>query len=127
MPAASAASTRPVPFGTETSTSSMVNVTSSLAMSPSSHSRKRMAVARRDDALERRFAVERAASLLDVRDELVAPVPDVARDRIHREVAERAERLAEDAVADGVQQVDVAELGRARLEALEQLHHPPRP
>src|SRR5436189_5643139 len=117
MPAASAASTRPMPFGTEISTSSTVSVTSSAAfmtiastaaMHPCRRPRRelsdqtrrggcsrrhlddgmvRVRVARRHDAFERRLADVWAAALLDVRDELLAPVPEVARDGIDGEVA----------------------------------------
>ena len=75
-------------------------------------------IGRRDDALERRLAPERAAALLDVRDELVAPVLQEACDGIDREVAERAQGLAEDAVADRVEQVDVGELSVTGLQPL---------
>src|SRR6266480_2963164 len=142
MPAASAASTSPVHFGTEISTSSTVSVTSSAlttiasiaAMHPRRRPRRelsnqtrpvgcsrrhlgdgmvRVCVARRHDAFERRLAVEGTAALLDVRDELGAPVLHEARNGIHGEVAERAQRLAEDAVADGAKQIDVGQLAVA--------------
>ena len=64
-------------------------------------------VDRREDALERRLAAERAAALVDVRLELVAELVDVARDRHRGRVAERAEALAEDPVADVEQQVEL--------------------
>src|SRR6266446_969427 len=85
-----------------------------------------MGIARRDDAFERRLAVVGTATLLDMRDELVAPLLDVARDWIDGEVAERAQRLPEDARADRLQQLDVSQLAVAALELLEQLHHPAR-
>src|SRR5689334_4078861 len=80
----------------------------------------------RDDPLERRLAAVRAAALLDVGDELAPPLLQVARDRVYGEVAERAERAAEDARADVVEQVEIGELRLARLDLLEQLHHPTR-
>ena len=55
-------------------------------------------VARRDDALERRLALERAPAALDVRLELGAPVLQEAPHGIDGEVAERAERPPEDPV-----------------------------
>src|SRR5438067_13898573 len=86
-----------------------------------------MEIARRDDPLDRRLALERAAALVDVRLELRAPVLEIALHRIHGEVAERAQGLAQDAPADGVEQVELGELGIAGLDALEELHHPARP
>src|SRR4029077_15862064 len=116
----------PVPLGTDTCTSSTVRVTSSLDMSLTGHSRMRMAIAWCHDPLKRRLAFERTAALLDVCDELVAPVLEIAGDGIDGEVAERAERLAEDAVAHRVEQIEVSELCMARLDLLEQLNHPAR-
>src|SRR5438094_640695 len=46
-------------------------------------------VARREDPFERRLAVERTAAAVDVRDELAAPLLQVAVDRVHGELAER--------------------------------------
>ena len=60
---------------------------------------QRVLVDRRQDPLDRRVAAERTAGLVDVRLELSAELSHVARHRVHREVAERAQRLAEDAVA----------------------------
>ena len=66
---------------------------------------------RGDDALERRLAAKWAAAGVDVLPELGAELVDVARDRHGGRVAERAEALAEDAVADVQQQVELALLG----------------
>src|SRR5436305_6333674 len=87
----------------------------------------RVLVGRREDSFERRLAAVRAAAVLDVGDELVAPLLQVARDRVDGEVAERAERLAEDSGADRLQQLDVRELSVAALQLLQDLHHPARP
>src|SRR4051794_1461531 len=62
---------------------------------------------RREDALERRLG-ERAAAAVEVRDELVAELVDVASDCHRGRVAERAQALAVDAVADRQQQVELA-------------------
>src|SRR5579862_967308 len=83
-------------------------------------------VARGDDALERRLAAERTAALLEVRLELVAPMLQVALHRVDRKVAERAERAAEDTLADVREQVDVAGRRGTVLDSLEELQHPAR-
>src|SRR3954447_3204893 len=83
-----------------------------------------MLVGRREDPLERRRAAERAAALLDVRGELVAPLVQVAIDRIDGELAERTEDLPEDVVADRVEQLEVGVRRGAVLDRLEDLHHP---
>ena len=67
-----------------------------------------MLVDRREHALERRVVAVRTAAVVDVRLELGAEARDVARDRHRGRVAERAEALAEDPVADVEQQVEVA-------------------
>src|SRR5207253_2856238 len=87
----------------------------------------RVLVDRGEDALDRRAAGEGAAAPVDVRAELVGPVPHVARDRIDGEVAERAEGAAEDAAADRLEQVEVGVRRLAALDLLEQLDHPARP
>src|SRR4029078_6447166 len=103
----------------------------------------RVLVGRREDALERRLAAVGAAALLDVGDELLAPLLQVARDRGDGEIAQRAETLgagtragvdaeaagradllAEAPRADRLEQLDVGELAVAPLELLEDLHHP---
>src|SRR4029079_11404463 len=78
------------------------------------------------DALDRRLAAERATSAVDMGAELVRPVPHVARDGVDGEVAERAERAAEDPPTDRLEQVEVAVVGLPRLDLLEQLNHPAR-
>src|SRR3954468_22187480 len=85
-----------------------------------------MLVGRREDPFKGRLAAVRAAAVLDVGDELLAPLLQVARDRVDGEVAERAERLAEDPRADRLEQLDVRELAVAALELLQDLHHPAR-
>src|SRR5262245_30563217 len=87
----------------------------------------RVLVDRCEDALERGLAAERAAAVVDVRLELVAELVDVARDRHRGRVAERAEALAEDAVADVEQQVELGLLRVAVLDLVQELHHPARP
>src|SRR6266498_223641 len=83
-------------------------------------------VDRRDDAFDRRTSAVRAPALVDVGLELLAVLVDVARDRVDGEVAEGAERLPEHAVAHVPQQVEVGVLAAARLDLLQQAHHPAR-
>ena len=63
---------------------------------------------------------------VDVRLELGAVLPEVARDRVDREVAERAERLSEHAVADLVQEVEVGRVAASFLELRQELDEPAR-
>src|SRR5947209_2618318 len=81
-------------------------------------------VDRGEDPLDRGLAAERTSPLLNVRHELGRVVPHVTRDWVDREVAQGAEGLAENAVADGPEQVEVSQLGLAGLDPLEDLHHP---
>src|SRR4051794_17620613 len=76
--------------------------------------------------VERRGAAVRAAALVDVRLELGAELCDVARDDDRVRVAERAEALAVDAVADVEQQVEVRLGGAAVLELAEDRRQPAR-
>src|SRR5919109_854253 len=85
----------------------------------------RMLVDGREEALERRLAAEGAAAAVDVRLVLVAELVDVARDRHRGRVAERAEALAEDPVADREQEVELALLGASVLDLAQELDHPP--
>ena len=62
-------------------------------------------------------SAERAAAAVEVRDELVPELVDVARDRHRGGVAERAEALAVDPVADGEQQVELVLATRRRPRA----------
>src|SRR5687767_4265806 len=104
MPAASAASTSPVPFGTSTRRSSTVTATSS-----DMRDLVRLAPVHRggrEDPLERRVALERTAAELDVGLVLVAELVDVAQDRDRVRVAERAQALPEDPVAHREQEVE---------------------
>src|SRR5262245_31584356 len=87
----------------------------------------RVLVDRGDDAFDRGLAAVRAAALVDVRLELVPVLVDVAPDRPDREVAERAERPALDAVADPAQEVEIGMLRLAGLDLLEQADHPASP
>src|SRR6267142_1836656 len=76
------------------------------------------------DVIQGRFPAERAAALVDVRDELVAELRDVARDDDCVRVAERAEALAVDPVADVEQQVEVLLRGAPVLELAEDRRQP---
>src|SRR5256885_7785110 len=78
----------------------------------------------REDALERRLAFVRAPAGANVVAELAAELVDVARDRHRGRVAERAEAVAEDPVADVEQEVEVVLLGVAVLDPVQELHHP---
>src|SRR5580765_4304330 len=86
----------------------------------------RVLIRRRDDSLDRRLAAERTAALLDVRLELGAELAEIALHGIDGEVAERAERPSEDAVADALEQVEIRELTAAVLDLLEDLNEPAR-
>src|SRR5204863_462032 len=86
----------------------------------------RVLVERREEILQRRRTGEWTAASVDVRLELVAELVDVARDRHRRRVAERAEALAEDAVAHREEQVELRLVGPAVLDLVQQLHHPAR-
>src|SRR5688500_3010246 len=76
--------------------------------------------------LEGRLAVEGTAALDDVLPVLVAELRDIARDWHRRRVAQRTQALAEDAIADREQQVELLVLGAALLDLLQELHHPAR-
>src|SRR6476659_9893814 len=109
MPAACAASTRPVPFGTSTERSSTVTDTGS--------DMGGLAVALvdrrgREDSFDRRVAVEGAASEVDVRLVLVAELVDVAEHGDRVGITERAQALSHDPVAHREEQVEVG-LGRS--------------
>src|SRR2546428_5286216 len=84
-------------------------------------------VDRGEDALEARLAAEWAGALVDVALELLAEARDVARDRHRGGVAERAEALAEDPVADVEEQIELRLLGAPALDLAQDLHHPARP
>src|SRR6476661_3789335 len=151
MPAASAASTSPVPFGTSMAMPSIVSVTVSAALmrhtcvrvsypclapvrvrrSPScGHRGARRVKVHRDRSehvVERRRVSERTALLLDVRDELRAELLDIARDRDGRGLSQRTEALAVDAVAHVEQQVELGLQCLTRLEPAQDLRHPARP
>src|SRR5829696_5021756 len=91
------------------------------------HGRVRVLVDRGEQALERRGAAERAAAIVDVRLELAAELVDIACDRHRRRVAERAQALAEDAVADVEQEIELALRCAAVLDLAQDLDHPARP
>src|SRR6266540_1834244 len=86
-----------------------------------------MLLDRREGSLQRRLAAVWAPALVDVALELVAEALHVLDDRPRGEVAERAQALAQDPVADREQEVELGLLGAPFLELLEQLHHPARP
>src|SRR3954465_12428422 len=81
----------------------------------------------REDAFDRRLAGERAAALLDVRLELAAELAQVALHRIHREVAQRAQRAPEDARAAALDQIQIRVLAAAVLDLLQELDEPASP
>ena len=81
-------------------------------------------VGRSEDALDRRPAGEGATALLDVRLELAAELAQVALHRIDREVAERAQRTAEDPRAHALDQIEVGVLAAAVLDLLKELDEP---
>src|SRR6266498_1599481 len=89
----------------------------------------RMAVLvdRGHDSLDRRGPAEGTAAPVDVRAELVLELAHVAGDGVDGEVAQRAQRLAEHALSDRAEQVEIGVGGLARLDLLEQLHLPARP
>src|SRR5262249_35616179 len=113
-------STRPVPFGTSTVRSSTVTETSSdmdvLGVG--------VRLGRREDALEGRLPVERAAAEVEVRLVLAAELVDVAEDRDRIGVAERAQALAHDSIAHREQEVEVGLRPAPVLDLLEDLRHP---
>src|SRR5689334_9296496 len=82
---------------------------------------------RREHAVERRVVAERTAAVVDVRLELAAELGDVARHRHRGRLAERAEALADDAVADVEQQVELTLARVAGLELAQDGRHPSRP
>src|SRR5689334_8807964 len=80
-----------------------------------------MLVDGREQPVQRRLARMRAAAEVDVLLEVVAELVDVAGDRHRGRVAERAEALAEDAVADVEQQVELVLGGVAVLDLVQDL------
>src|SRR5262249_9590699 len=146
MRTACAASTSPVPFGTETTRSSIVTETSSgveaavliapdppcntVSLGASRRHRSLVGVAGvlidgREDACDGRV-VERALAA-EVCLEVASVLAQVAGARIPGEVAERAERLAEHAVADARGEVEVSRLPLACLDLGQELDEPARP
>src|SRR5262245_60370389 len=124
MPAAWAASTRPVPFGTSTARSSTVTETSS-----DMHGLRGVVsvrVGRSEDPLQRRLPFEGAAPEIDVRLVLVPELVDVAENGDRVRVAQRTETLPEDPVAHREQQVEVGLRAATVLDLLEDLRHPLR-
>src|SRR6185437_10954591 len=140
MPASAAASTSDMPLGAVTSRSLMDSVTVSVSTVAISRPRprpaaggragmprgtrsrqgRRLVVEARDWAVLR----ERAAALVDVALELVAEVGDVARHRHRHRVAQRAQAVAEDAVAHVQQQVELPLARLAHLNAADDVHAP---
>src|SRR4051794_27987882 len=81
----------------------------------------------REQSFEGGLAAEGTASMVDVRAKLIAELDHVARHRHRRGVAEWAQALPENAVADIEEQVELG-MGRAPcLDRLQDLHHPARP
>jgi hypothetical protein len=85
-----------------------------------------MLIGRCEQAVERGVGAEGAPAVLEVRVELVAELRHAARDRHRRRVAEHAQALADDAVANVEAQREVALGGRAVLDAAQDLDEPPR-
>src|SRR5579862_4281458 len=85
-----------------------------------------MLVDRHEEVVERRVGAERAAALVEVAAELVAELRDAARDGHRGRVAEHAEALADDPVADVEQELEVALARGAALDGPQQLHEPAR-
>src|ERR1700759_4818497 len=75
---------------------------------------------------ELRVGAEGAAAVLEVGAELVAELRHAARDRHRGRVAEHAEALADDPVADVEREVEIALLRRSVLDRAEQLDEPAR-
>src|SRR4029453_7507500 len=73
------------------------------------------------------MAAETAAPLFDVTVKLVPELLRVARDAPDREIAECAERLALDSVADVDEEIEVVLRSVSSLDLLQQLDEPARP
>src|SRR5581483_4515724 len=129
MPACSAVSTSPVPFGTCTTCSSIVTRTSSGALKLQLLRNRgvRVLVDGSEKIRERRVGAERAAALAQVLPELVAELRHAARDRHRGRGAEHAEALADDAVADVEQHLEVVLRRSAVFDRAQDLHEPARP
>ena len=85
-----------------------------------------MLVDRCKEVIERRLAAEGALAGVEVLLELVAELVHVTRDRHRGRIAERAEALAEDAVAHVEQEVELVLVGAAVVDLPQDLHHPAR-
>src|SRR5579884_4250511 len=129
MPACSADSTSPVPFGTCTSFPSIVTRTSSGALNAQllRDGRVRVLVDRREEVRERRVGAERAAPAGEVLPELAAELRHTARDGHRGRVAEHAEALADDAIAHVEQDLEIVLARSAVLDRAQDLHEPARP
>ena len=125
MPAAAAVSTRPVPFGTSTSRSSIRTLTRSVMREPAP--RGGCASQRAPAGRRGTNPVQRAAPLVDVRLELVPELVEIAHDRDRVGVAERAEAFAVDALGHGDEEVHVGLRAAAVLDLLQDLGQPARP
>src|SRR5258708_20915565 len=86
-----------------------------------------MLVGGREQVREARVLAERAPAVLEVRAELVAELRHAARDWHRCRVAEDAEALADDPVADVEQQIEVVLRRAALLERADELHEPAGP
>src|SRR5579862_574031 len=125
MPACSALSTRPVPFGICTSFPSMVTRTSSGVLNVELLHMV-VLVGRRKEVGERRVGAERAAAVREMLFELVAELRHAAGDRHCRRVAQHAEAFADDAVADVEQHLEVVCRGGPVLDRAQDLDEPAR-
>src|SRR5215469_9037426 len=85
-----------------------------------------MLVDRGEEPGELRVGAEGAAAVREVLAELVAELRHAARDRHRGRVAEHAEALADDPVADVEREVEVALLRGSILDGAKQLYEPAR-
>src|SRR5256885_15500960 len=82
---------------------------------------------RREEVCQRRVLAERATAVLEVRAELVAELRHAARDGHRGRVAEHAQALADDAVANIEQYFEVVLRCVAILDRAQNLYEPARP
>src|SRR5262249_27281025 len=125
MPAFSAVSTRPVPLLMCTSSPSIVTRTSSGVLNV----KLLVAVVLVDggeEVRERRIGAERAAAVREMSAELVAELRHAAGEGHRRRVAEHAEALADDPVADVEHDLEVVLRGGPVLDRAQDLHEPAR-
>src|SRR5580765_791934 len=81
---------------------------------------------RGEHVVQRRGGAERTPALVEVRHELGSELLDIAGNGDRRRLAERAQALAVDPVADVEEKVELGLLRLARLEPAQDLRHPAR-